>query len=188
MSMGWKQTFSTDELLCFEDKSKAVSSRIESRKTDDGWIIYKTFYNENGLNHTEEYIAPTYDKMKQVVNSLQSEKKPTLSQLRDLMLEKSKRVTVRVERAFKEYNVEKWRFAVNNETFLNFVLVRCYDEIDLDIVLHEAYKSQEQSILDELVNILGFEGMEDSLNITCYYFSKQDQKQFEVTEDSVEFI
>ncbi len=186
--MGWKQTLSTDELICFEDRTKAVSSRIESRKIEEGWVIYKTYYDSKGLNHTDEYVAPTYDKMRQIVKSLQSEKKPTTTQLRDLMLEKSKRVKIKVERAYKEYNVEKWRFSVNDQAFLNFALVRCYDELDIDVVMHESYKAQEKGIVDELLSILGFEGMEDTLNLTVYYFSKADQKQFEAVEDSLEFL
>jgi ribosomal protein L19 len=186
--MGWVQTLSTEDLICFEDKSKAVSIRIESRKTDEGWTIYKTYYNDNGLNHTDEYIAPTLDKMRQIVKSLQTESKPTLSQLRQLMLEKSKKVQIKVERAFKEYNVEKWKFGVNSLGLTNFVLVRCCDEVEIDVVMHESFKNQEEMILDEIIAILGFEGMEESMTVHCYYFSKQVEKQFESAEEPFEFL
>jgi hypothetical protein len=186
--MAWVQTLSTEDLVCFEEKSKTVSIRIESRKVDEGWVIYKTYYNDKGLHHTEEYMAPTLDKMRQIVKSLQAQAKPTLTQLRDLMLEKSKKVNLRVERAYKEYNVEKWKFGLNAEPLLNFVVVRCCEEIDIDVVMHESLKASEQLVLDELIAILGFEGMQESMNLQVYYFSKQVEKQFESELEGFDFM
>lgn len=171
--MGWEQTISTEEFICYEKRSKAISVRIESRKTEDGWHIYKSYFNDRGLNHTEEYLAPTIDKMQQVIQTLQDEKPPSIKALQELMLEKSRKVHIKLERDFKEYNVEKWRFSVNHAKSENFCLVRCYDEIDLDIVLHESLKMQEKYIVKEIINTLGFDDMEDLLNIQCYYFNKR---------------
>ena len=187
--MEWEQTLSTEELICFEQKAKSISTRIESRKIEDGWAIYKTYYNESGINYTDEYVAPTLEKMTQIVKVLQKEKRPTMPQLEKLMLEKSKKVQVKIERSFKEYNVEKWKFAVNSDAMMNFALVRCTDEIELDIVMHESYKLQEKIITSKILQILGFEEMEDVLTVTTYYFTKQTEQKFETkNEPELEFI
>jgi len=187
--MDWEQTLSTDELVCYEQKAKSVSARIESRKVDEGWAIYKTYYNAEGINHTDEYIAPTFDKMSQIIKVLQKEKRPTLVQLQKIMLEKSKNIQLKIERAFKEYNVEKWRFSVNSDAKTNFVLARCHDEIELDVVMHEKYKTQEEPITRKISQMLGFDDMEDVLSITIYYFSKQTEQKFESkNEPELEFL
>ena len=188
-SMGWERTLATEELICFEEKAKTVSTRIESRKSDDGWAIYKTYYNESGINYTDEFTATTFEKMSQIVKAIQKEKRPTVTQLRKLMLDKSKKVQIKVERAFKEYNVEKWKFGVNSDGLLNFALVRCYDQIDLDIVMHESYKMQEVAITTKILQILGFEEMEDVLTVNVYYFSKISEQKFESkNEPEIEFL
>lgn len=187
--MDWVRTFSNEEFECFESNSNAIQCRIEARKTEEGWNIYKSFFDKKGLNYTEEFVAPTYDKMIQIVKSLKKEKEPSVSQLRKLVLEKSRKAQVHIEREYKEYNVEKWKFGVNSDPLMNFVIVRCYDEVDLDIVIHESYKTQEQSIVNEIISILGFEGMEESINLNCYYFQKHITKTFEPkTSEPFEFL
>lgn len=187
--MGWVQKFSDDDFLCFEQTSKSISCRIESRKTAEGWIIYKSFFSQAGINFTEEYVAPTFDKMKQVVMSLQKEKLPSVREIQQKILEKSKRVSVQIEREYKEYGVEKWKFGLNKDPHMNFVVVRCYEEIDMDFVVHEAYRHQEHAIIREIVEMLGFDGMEDILNINIYYFTKHNTKSLEPTkQESIDFI
>ncbi len=179
--MGWVQRASTTDFLCFEHRNKALSCRIESRKTETGWQIYKTFFGETGINYTEEYIASTYDKMTQIVAALQKEKTPSVAELRAKILEKSRRISVQIEREYKEYGVEKWKFGINKAPATNFCLVRCYDEIDMDFVMHEQFKSQETEIVKEIIDMLGFEGMEDIMNINIYYFTKHNTKVLEAT-------
>ena len=187
--MDWEQTLSTDELMCFEQRTQSVSTRIESRKTEDGWAIYKTYFNKDGINHTEEYIAPTQEKMKQIVKALKKEKRPTTAQLQKILLEKSKDIQLNIERAFKEYNVEKWKFGINSDASTNFALVRCTDDVEIDIVMHESYKGQEETITSKLLQVLGFENMDEVLSVTVFYFSKQSEQKFETqTEPELDFI
>ena len=181
--MGWVQTVSEKDFLCFENNKKHVSMRIESRKNDNEWVIYKTFYSQNEVNHTEEYVAPTFDKMNQIINTLQKEKQPTITQIRELVLQKSKKTEVKVEREFKEYNVEKWKFSVNKDAAINFALVRTSEEVDVDFIMHESYKKQETTIIKEIVSILGFDGMEEVMNINCYYFNKYNTKELEAKQE-----
>ncbi|MFT7615797.1 MAG: hypothetical protein ACI8Y7_000622 [Candidatus Woesearchaeota archaeon] len=169
--MGWVQKISTEDFVCLERESKSISSRIESRKTDDGWIIYRSHYSDKGINHTEEFVVSTEDKMQQVITALQQETVPSEDSIKQLMLEESRKVEVKIEREYKEYGVEKWKFNVNHDKQHNFAIVRCYDEVDIDIILHEQYRKREMHILREIVDMLGFEGMEDVINMNCYYFS-----------------
>ncbi|HLP79782.1 MAG TPA: hypothetical protein VK158_04060 [Acidobacteriota bacterium] len=182
--MGWVQTFSSDDFVCFEQKTRQISTRIESRKNSDGWIIYKSYIGANGINYTEEYVAPTLEKMNQLIGALQKEKLPTVDELRARILEKSRRIAVQIEREYKEYGVEKWKFGVNGGAHINFALVRCSEEIDLDFVVHEKYQQIEQAIVKEIIDMLGFDGMEDVLNVNIYYFNKQVEKELEATGDS----
>jgi len=188
--MGWVQRASTNDFFCFEHHNKTLSCRIESRKVETGWQVYKTFFGENGINYTEEYSAPTYDKMMQIISALQKEKTPTVAELRAKILEKSRRISVQIEREYKEYGVEKWKFGINKAPSTNFCLVRCYDEIDMDFVIQEQYKSQETEIVKEIIDMLGFEGMEDIMNINVYYFVKHTTKVIEPTtkESPIDFL
>jgi hypothetical protein len=180
--MGWVQRASTTDFLCFEHRNKILSCRIESRKTDTGWQIYKSYVGESGINYTEEYVAPTFDKMTQIVSALQKEKTPSVTELRAKIIEKSRRITIQIEREYKEYGVEKWKFGINKAPTMNFCLVRCYDEIDMDFIVHEQYKNQETEIVKEIIDMLGFEGMEDIMNINIYYFAKHSVKVLETAD------
>lgn len=142
------------------------------------------------MNYTEEYAAATYDKMTQIIAALQKEKTPTVTELRTKILEKSRRISVQIEREYKEYGVEKWKFGINKAPTTNFCLVRCYDEIDMDFVLQEQYKNQETEIVKEIIDMLGFEGMEDIMNINIYYFVKHNTKVIEATaqENPIDFL
>lgn len=175
--MGWVQTVQNSEFQCYENKAKTISCRIETRKSEDGWVIYRSYFNKKGLNFTEEFVAPTDDKKNQIVHTLQKTKTPTIEQIQQLILEKSKKISINVERDFKEYSVEKWKFGINGAPSMNFALVRTYDEIDVDVVLHDTYKTYESQILKELCQILGFDGLEDTVNITCYYFTRSGQRE-----------
>ncbi len=189
--MGWVQTVSEKDFVCFENNKSSLNVRIESRKTEDGWIIYRSYYSPNGINHTEEFEASTYDKMKQIIQTLQKERQPTQSDIRKLMIEKSRKISVRIERDFKEYNVEKWKFGVNKDSLINFALVRTYDEVDIDFIIHDSYKTQEKTIIKELISMLGFDGMEDVINIRCYYFTRFGSQKIEnpfAEESQLDFL
>ncbi|MFT4312077.1 MAG: hypothetical protein ACMXYF_02510 [Candidatus Woesearchaeota archaeon] len=189
--MSWKQTFSGEDFLCYENSNQSVNMRIESRKTEDGWLICKSYMSDNGLNHTDEYMVATADKMHQVVTLLKDEKTPSPTQIKKYILEKSKKVSVKLEREFKEYNVEKWNFYVNSHSVPNFAIVRCYEDVTIDLVLHERYKPQEQAIFKEITHMLGLEDFEDMLTINCYYFTKTQSRTIpskDADEIKLEFL
>jgi hypothetical protein len=186
--MEWKKAVSGTDFVCFEARTRQLSSRIESRKVGNVWMIYKSYYNDKGLSYTEDYVAPTEDRMNQIISTLQHEKIPTVSQIQQKLLAQSKRLTLKVERDFKEYGVEKWRFGVSNGALINFVVARAYEDLDIDFVIHESYKNSEQTIIDEMLTMLGFDGMEDQMNVNVYYFSHTVARAKKPAEESMDLF
>jgi hypothetical protein len=185
--MGWENISSESDLIVFERKNKGYTTRIEARNEQKKWLIYNIFFNTNGLNLSEEFEARTKEEASKIVTILQQQPTVTLSSLKKQMLERKKSIQIKINRAYKEYNVEKWFFRINSERVVNFVTLRFYDNIDLDFVINDKYKPHEQRILKSIITTLGLNNVEEGLNINCYYFNKHTKKKIESSTKNMLF-
>ncbi len=168
----WKLILDNPELISYELISKDLRVRIEARQTDENmWTIFKTYHDDASFTYTQEYRAPSRDEAQKIIASLQNEKVLSKIELHDLKLVQAKKVALKVKRQFKDYNVEKWNFAVNDDAYENVVYVRDADVSDVSIIMHEKNKPFEANILYELKSMLGFETSDLDIKQELYYYS-----------------
>ena len=168
----WKLILDNSELISYELTSKDLRVRIEARQTDENmWTIFKTYHDDASFTYTQEYRAPSRDEAQKIIASLQNEKVLSKAELHDLKLVQAKKIALKVKRQFKDYNVEKWNFAVNDEAYENVVYVRDADVSDVSIIMHEKNKQFEANILYELKSVLGFETSDLDIKQELYYYS-----------------
>jgi hypothetical protein len=186
--MSWQKTISNEDCICFETKTKHVSSRIESRKMGTVWLIYHSYFTDNGLSFTQEYIASTPEHMRQILTSLQQIKLPTPKELHKLMLTKAQRLILRVEREFKEYGIEKWKFGLSSQSMTNFVLVKTQDQVSLDFVMHESLKKQEDIVIQEMLSLLGLDKYDEEITVKVSYITATVTKTIPASDDELQLF
>ena len=179
----WKQVVNSADLITHELTTKELRVRLEARRDEENesWVIFKTYFDtaENAsLNFTQEYRTKTLDEAQRLLEHMQKEKLPSKKELYEQKLEHAKKVHINLKRHFKDYNVEKWNFAVNDEAYENAVYVRDADVSDVSIILHERHKPLEANILHELRAILGLDASELDIKQELYYYNtKSDSYQ-----------
>lgn len=91
-------------------------------------------------------------------------KQPSVNEVKERIIQKQKKIDVNVIRCFKDYTIEKWYFTIDNEKIENIIYIRDAEIINVDIVMHQKYKSKEKEILPTLKNILGLRDYDLDIN------------------------
>lgn len=168
--MGWQTLLTGDDLAIFQRSTRGYSIRIEVRRGDEHWTVYHTYFNDHGLNLTEEYDATTREDALKVAMLLQKKRLPSIHTLKERMLRDHKKIQIHIHRSYKEYNVEKWHFSVGKGKPINFAVVRFDDHIEMDFIIHADYRKYEKIIIQTLIHALGVDSDDDDLVMRCYYF------------------
>lgn len=174
----WNKISSSEEVICYEKKNNALSVRLEARSLEDSWEVYRGFYTKEGQIYTEEYSVPTREEAERMIVQLKNEKDLTQSEINDLIKKKNLKLRINVRRSYREDTVEKWFFTVNYDVIENFIVVRDYERLEMDIILHESYKGKEKLILKEISKVLSIESSLD-VDYSIYYFSSKVQSNSE---------
>jgi len=169
----WKKLSDTNDLLSYEKSRKNFKVRIEARLTDDSWNIYKTYFTDQRVNFVEEYSASSQKEVRKIIKAMVKEKDLSLSDIKSIKKLSKSKPEIRLERAYKEYDVEKWFFSVGDDEKQNFITIRFGENIDIDVVLHEHYRFLERTIIQELIFILGLDKFEINTNQNVYFFNKK---------------
>ena len=179
LKQDWKMIANTTDLMSYELSTKEMQIRIEARKTDDEtWAIFKSFFDDASLNYTQEYRTATLEEAQKLVAYLQKEILPSKKDLYAQKIQQAKKAMVKIKRHFKDYNVEKWSFAVNDDAYENVVYVRDAEVNDMSIIMHEKHKQIEANVLHELKSILGLDTSELDIRQELYYYTtKSDDFQ-----------
>ncbi len=170
----WKKIAETNDLISVEkDTPYNYKVRIEARLNKGYWQIFKTYFTDKEVAFSEEYTTETKPDALNIIIALKKEKDLTIPELKIVKKLLDSPLKIKVERAFKEYEVEKWQFSVNDDSFMNFATVRYCEYVAIDIVMHEKYRFIERKILEELINVLGLKefGLEIFKNV--YFFNKR---------------
>jgi hypothetical protein len=170
--MMWKCLVDSEELIAYEKIKSNLKVRIEARLSEKMWEIYKTYHSVSGkLNFTEEYEADNRKKAVQIISKIKKEvlDEDRIRKIQDLR----KNLSIKVKRLYKEQNVEKWAFSINDDEYSNFVIVRYSTDIEMDILADERYKYVETEILDEVNKVLGINEFETDIVQNVFFFSKK---------------
>lgn len=177
----WKCLVNTKELITYEKRKGNMKIRIEARFSDNMWEIYKTYHSITGdITFTEEYEANDRKKAQIIISKIKKEvlDEKKIKNIQNLR----KNLLLNVRRIYKEQNVEKWCFSINNEDESNYVIIRFSDDVEMDILVDEKFKYIETEILDEINKILGLDDMNYDLVQNIFFFSKKSG--FYTCEDS----
>lgn len=174
--MRWKCILADVDVVCYQKSRKSYAVRIEARRNSEKWKIYKSYYNDRGLNVIDSFEAKDREEMESIMDNLQSQKDPSINELRRRMTDAKKSLSVRMERAFKEYNVEKWSLIINDDPAKCTIFVRYFDAIEMDFIMPEKYAPLEETITNEIIRILGLQSEEEDITISFFYYSSSSRK------------
>ena len=169
--MMWKKIIDTNEIQAYEKKTSDYTVRIEARNADGRWDVFKSYHNQKDLNHTIEYTLASRQHLNAFIAKLKASRDLSLEEIR--LIKSKKSLNIEVKRAYKELDVEKWYFRVDNEKVQNFVVIRYGEEVEVDIVVHSLYKPYESMIMASLNQIFGLERFSANLISNIYFFDKQ---------------
>ena len=181
----WKKLIHDSETISYVKNMGDYRVIIEARQYDDGWEIVKKYVGA-GVNHAETYSAQSSAELRGLLKHLRSEKDLSRREIRGIKDFKKKMLKVMVRRGWKEDNVEKWYFAIN-ENYSNFVMVRYGRIIDVAIVMEEQLKHIEEKIIARLYEVLGLHESDRSIDQNIYYFSKKTTYFLENDNENVGF-
>jgi hypothetical protein len=182
--MVWNKTIQSTDVLCFEKHTKHYTIKIECRKQDSQWNIYRTYILSDDVSFSEEYTADE-QKLAQILAVLQTQKHPTIEELKKRMLTQSKKISLKVERSYKEYDVEKWKFGIGTDPLINVLVIKMDTDLTADVILAQQYKGMEDTIMNELFTILGLIDI-DGCKVQFYYYNSSAVKQY--SQESVELF
>ncbi|MFP4112331.1 MAG: hypothetical protein ACLFPQ_04490 [Candidatus Woesearchaeota archaeon] len=168
----WKCLVDSEELIAYEKVKSNLMVRIEARLSEKMWEIYKTYHSMTGkLNFTEEYEANDRKNAVQIITKIKKEilDEDKIKKIQAL----KKNLSIKIKRLYKEQNVEKWSFSINDEDYSNFIIVRYSTDIEMDILSDERYKYVETEILDEINKVLGINEFETDIVQNIFFFSKK---------------
>lgn len=173
----WKKLSETSDLIIYEKKKRSFKIRIEARLNKNSWKIYKTYFNDRIVDFVEEYSTETRNEALNIVNTLVREKDLTTKEIRELKKISGKKLDINLERAYKEYDVEKWLFSVGNDKKISFMTIRFGETIDVDVVMQEKYRFLERNIINELIRMLGLDKFDLTLNQNIYFFNRRSHSR-----------
>jgi len=174
----WKKILEAKELLSYEKATSELNVRIEARKEVNRWLIYLKYYNKN-LNFTEEYTCKSEDEAREIIKCLQDSKLKTIKELSQLKLLQGKNLNVNLKRDFRDYNLEKWNFTINNDNHNNHLIFRETDFNEVEIIMNEKYRAVEERLINKISTMLGLGSSTLRTKITIYYFNNESKYYLE---------
>jgi len=112
------------------------------------------------------------------------EKELSKSEIEELNQTRNQELNIDITREYKEKNVEKWNFSLNNDKIQNSVILRFSNSSVVDIMLHNLYRHYEDKVLDKLVDKLGLDEY-DGITFNVYFFSKTSNYDYDCADDLI---
>jgi len=172
----WKKVIETGEILAYEkaldDLNIRIEARMKSEHENGPWELYVKYFTNSKLqkvNFTETFSCKDTDEAKEMISCLKKSQLKTLKEVIQLKLNQQKEVKLNIKRTFRDYNNEGWVFKVNKDDQNNRVFIKEADSLDVDIILYEKYKVNEEKIIEKLVEMLGLSNNDIKTKITVYY-------------------
>lgn len=161
--MSWKKIADSNDLIVFENQAKKHKIKIEARRKDYGWEVFKTKINGETADLISEHLTDNKKQVLQLINKLKSDKN---------LNTKKRQLTTSLKRIYKEDFIEKWHFFVNNEAIKNVMMVKFDTNLIVDVIMHEKYLLNESSILKQISEKLGLDEFGESANYDIFYYKK----------------
>lgn len=163
--MGWKKIAESKDLVVFEKALKDLKLKIEARKTEDTWEVFKTEIKQNEANLISEHFLENKNEVEKLIERLKREKYRPKNQYKYP-------IKISLKRILKEEFIEKWTFYIEDKNIKNFLYVKFDNDTYVDIVMHEKYKYSEESILAQIEYKLGLKDFSDAIQYEVFYYKK----------------
>ena len=108
--MTWKKIAESNDIIVFENETKKHKIKIEARKRNNGWEVFKTRIDGDSSNLISEHFIEDRKQALKLINRLK----------RDTSLFRS-RQGIMLKRVYKEEFLEKWTFTIDDENIKNFL-------------------------------------------------------------------
>ncbi len=172
----WKKLVDSKEVVSYELENESLKIRIEARLNQDAtWNIFLIYHDGTNSSYTEEYRCRNQREALDLMRVLKTKRLKSKKELDQLRQTQSKALHIELKREYRDYNVEKWIFSIENGIFNNFVYIRESDFVDLDIVINAQYRQYEEKILAYLINNLGLDDFGTIIRHNLFYY--QDNKR-----------
>lgn len=188
----WKLELKTEESLVYQKKDKNFEIKIEARKEESVWKIYKIInYQKQSL--VNDYEVSNIKEVKKLISKIKNEELSSKEITELFELKKEKGSFFRLYRSFFSQDIEKWDiYSKNKEEYYGFVYSRYADNIFLDINLLSKFKYLEKEIVEEIQNILSIKN-ENTIEINIFYFDKMKNQykeavNYEMLLDKLNFV
>lgn len=175
----WKKLVNSWDVVVYERKYKEFTVNIEARLGDKNqWHVFKKYSGGNNLNHIEHYVANSTEELRFILKKLMK-KSLSSKEIENMQLEKNKQPRLNLQRDFKEYGMEKWRFSVDGNKRTNLVFIKFDELIELDVVLHETYKEAKDKVVEELSSTFSLENQGTDVEVNVYYYNDKSHDNVE---------
>lgn len=171
----WVKVAEDKEVISYKKKMRDRTVIIEARFEGDFWHVYKTQQMKGSSKIVHEYKAEDREEVMHLISRLKKEKRTTADS--KPISSSTRSVKIHIHRSYKEYDVEKWLFSINNDIRLNAAIIRYADEIVIDLLIHESFRDIERLILKRLFKMLNLDEFSSSIQQNIYFFSDEKHSQ-----------
>ena len=172
----WLKIAEEKDVVSFKKMVRDITIVIEARKESSHWHIYKTHQLKGANKVVQEYLANSREDCITLIEELKAEKPLSMREIKEWQQKDKAPIRLHVQRDYKEYDVEKWMFTVNESPRVNVAIIRYGEEIVLDVMIHEQFRSHEKKIIQRLHKTLNVKDMAGMIKENIYYFS--DEKHY----------
>jgi len=174
--MTWKKIAESNDIIVFENETKKHKIKIEARKRNNGWEVFKTRIDGDSSNLISEHFIEDRKQALKLINRLK----------RDTSLFRS-RQGIMLKRVYKEEFLEKWTFTIDDENIKNFLYVKFDPHVRVDIVIHEKYVVQEKKVIEQIEERLGLKEIGEDFLYEVYYFRRSNavKRENEIPVDNL---
>jgi hypothetical protein len=159
--MKWVKIAESSDLIVFENKTKTFKTKIEARKRNSGWEVFKTRINGDSSDLLAEHFLNNRKQALQLISKLKQSKsdKPIK---RDF--------NIFLKREYKDDFIEKWNFTVNSDKSKNVIFAKYDTNIKVDLIVHEKYLLKENQITKQVSEKLGLSEFGESTKYDIFYY------------------
>ncbi|MFH2021207.1 MAG: hypothetical protein ABIJ34_07340 [archaeon] len=165
--MSWTKIADSSELIVFENDLSSHKFKIEARRIDNGWEVFKTKIEGTKSNLISEHLLENKHDALLLIDKLKEDKSEEP--------EKKTAPILSLKRVYKEEFTEKWFFTLDKDNFKNFVFIKYDNYIRADVVMHESYALKEKAIISQIEEKLGLKEFGEATLYEIYYFKRYNK-------------
>ena len=98
--MSWKKIADSNDLIVFENRANKYKIKIEARRKDYGWEVFKTKIKGETADLISEHLTDNKKQVLQLINKLKNDKNINV---------KKRQLSTSLKRIYKEDFIDYWK-------------------------------------------------------------------------------